>query len=68
MNHELLTYEQASEALKPMKVSHHTLRRHASSAVPFKRRLRVVRFGHRTVGIRPADLEIWKARCAGENV
>lgn len=68
MNHGLLSYKQAAEALLPLKISHHSLKRAASPRTPFNRRLKVVRLGHRTVGIRPVDLEKWKARCAGENI
>lgn len=68
MNHQLFNYQLAAEALLPMEVSVRSLRRYASKRTPINRRLKVVRMGHRTVGIRPADLEVWKARCAGENV
>lgn len=60
MNPSLLTYEQAAQSLLPMKISHWTLRKAASDATPKRRRLTVVRIGHRTVGIRPVDLEKWK--------
>lgn len=60
MNHGLLTYQDAAKALAPMKISPRTLRYYASDAVPFKKRLRKVKLGHCTVGIRPVDLEKWK--------
>ena len=68
MNHGLLTYQGAAEALLPLKVAVRSLRRYASKETPEAKRLRVVRLGHTKVGIRPADLEIWKARCAGEKI
>lgn len=68
MNHGLLTYEDARKALLPLKVAVRSLRRYASTATPVCRRLKVVRMSHTKVGIRPADLEIWKARCAGEQI
>lgn len=68
MNHGLLNYQQASDSLLPKKVSVRSLRRYASKATPKHRRLTVVRFSAVNVGIRPADLEIWKARCAGEQI
>lgn len=56
----LLSYRDAVAALLPMRFSVRSLRRHTSRRTPASRRLRVVRFGHRTVGIRPIDLEKWK--------
>jgi hypothetical protein len=59
-NHSLLTYQQAARALLPFKISVHSLRIYASEATPWRCRLRIVKLGHRTVGIRPVDLEKWK--------
>lgn len=61
----LMTYEQASTSLLPLKVSADTLRRAASvKLTPIRKRLKVVRIGHRTVGIRKSDLQDWLNRCA----
>lgn len=64
MNHGLLTYPEAAKALLPLKVSVRSLKRFASGATPFRKRLKVVRLGHRTVGIKPIQLEDWKERCS----
>jgi len=58
----LLTYKQAVEALRPLKCSVRTLRLKASKKTPAHQRLQVVRLGHRTVGIRPVDLQEWVSR------
>jgi len=55
----LLTYTQAANYTG---LSVRVLRRAASRTTPFKKRLPVVRVGHRTVRLKEADLESWIER------
>lgn len=56
---KLLTYQEAAVLAG---FNQKRLRRAASPATPFKKRLRVVRLGQRTVRIRPIDLNNWIER------
>jgi hypothetical protein len=59
-----MTYQQAADSLKPLEFSVRSLRRAASRETPIRQRLKVVRLGHSTVGIRKSDLQDWINRCA----